>query len=228
MTSDQKAGLAVLTGDLIGYTEWPQAKRGLAFDALRNAAAHIGRWPCADGSSHLERVRGDGWQFALVAPHYALRVALTFRAALRGAEAEFGAPKRPPPDLDTRIAIGLGPAANFDPERLADADSEAFVLSGRGLDAMDEAPGIRLLSSGDPSREFLLESALVRMCDAISRHWTARQAAVMRLALAPGRHRREALAEQLGILRQSVEGHLIAAQAEALSIALEEIEQQLA
>lgn len=226
MTSAQESGLAVLTGDLIGYTDWPPAKRSLAFDALRNVAVHIGRWPGADGSSHLERVRGDGWQFALVAPHYALRAALTLRAALRGAEAEFGAPKRPPPDLDTRIAIGFGPIAPFDPEHLANADSEAFVRSGRGLDAMDEAPRIRMMFSDDASRERLLEAALVRMCDSISRNWTARQSAVMRLALAPGRHRREVLAEQLGIRRQSVEGHLVAAQADAIGIALDTFERE--
>ncbi|MEL7545243.1 MAG: hypothetical protein AAGJ84_01220 [Pseudomonadota bacterium] len=224
MSKPHEMGLAVLTGDLIGYTNWSEAKRKLAFQALQGAAADVSAWPGADGSSHLERVRGDGWQFALTVPGFALRAALVFRAALRGAEAEFGAPKRPLPDLDTRIAVGIGPHSHFNPSSLAGADGPTFVRSGRELDDMAHAPNISFAANDKTSQIERMERAIVRMCDAMSRRWTGRQAAVMYVALSPEKQTGQALAQRLGIRRQSVDDHLGAAQASAIMIGLEEIE----
>ena len=224
MTSVQETGLAVLTGDLIGYTNWSETQRVLAFEALRKAAADIAQWPGADGSSHLERVRGDGWQFALTAPRFALRATLSFRAALRGAETEFGTRKEPMPDLDTRIAVGIDQRSAFEPNSLAGADGPAFVRSGRELDSMTHSPNISFAAGDADSRIEDLERTIVRMCDALSREWTSRQAAVMYLALSPRKQTVESLAQALGIRRQSVDDHFGSSRASTIMIALEEME----
>ena len=223
-STSKPIALAVLTGDLVRYTEWTEKKRALAFQALIQATSEIVSWPGAQGSSHLERIRGDGWQFALTVPALALRAALKYRAALRGAEAKFGTPKRELPELDSRISIGFGPKAPFDPNYLAGCDGDAFIESGRGLDAMKKEPGIVQASVGLVMREIVFEQALVRICDEISRNWTDRQAAVMALALNPTSESGEQRAEQLGIKRQTFEAHLAASQARAIFFALDAFE----
>lgn len=186
--------LAVFTGDIVRSSDL--GARGLSnvFTALEAAAQSIARWP--DSMAPFARFRGDGWQMALP-PHYALRAALSLRAAVRSTGK----------GIETRIGIGIG-TGDISGDDLAGADGPAFVQSGHALDAIKRHC---LLSA--PEASPVLRAALP-LADRIAQGWTPKQAQIVLHLLRPAPPTQEALANQLGSTRQ-----LIQKQADAASVA---------
>ncbi len=69
--------------------------------------------------------RGDSWQMLISEPQFALHLALYLRAGLKSQ-----------PQVDTRIAIGLGTIEALPNNDLGNANGTAFRLSGNALDDM--------------------------------------------------------------------------------------------
>jgi hypothetical protein len=116
---------AVLTGDVVNSTLLdPQQEK-----KLLKLLQHI-----IDEHKH-EFFRGDSFQAYIKEPATALKIALQCRTAAIGLD-----PEQAPAVSDVRVSIGIGNVES--PVRvLATAKGEAFLLSGRALDAMNKTEG---------------------------------------------------------------------------------------
>jgi hypothetical protein len=188
--------LAVFTGDIVRSSDLEAGGLTEVFDALEAQAMRIAQWP--DSMAPFARFRGDGWQMALP-PRYALRAALTLRAAVRSTGK----------GRDTRIGIGLG-AGTMDGNDLAGADGPAFVQSGHALDTLKRSPYMAA-----PDGPLPLRIALP-LADEIVQGWTPKQAQVVQALLAPDAPTQEALAQTLGRSRQMTQKQADAAGITAL------------
>ena len=186
--------LAVFTGDIVRSGALEARELSNVFTALEATARSIADWH--DSMAPFARFRGDGWQMALP-PRYALRAALSLRAAVRATGK----------GRDTRIGIGIG-AGQITSGNLGDADGPAFVNSGRALDGMQ-----RQSLFAAPDTSMVLRAALP-LADRIAQGWTPKQAQMTLHLLAPLPPTHETLATQMGITRQ-----LIQKQADAASVA---------
>jgi hypothetical protein len=115
----------VLTGDLKASSDLDAATLEFARGEVAAAvdAVAVGRSDAVAGGP--EFFRGDSWQLALRDAGLALRIAVLARARLRTRA-----------QTDTRIGIGVGAVERLHPERVSLSTGEAFVLSGRALDAI--------------------------------------------------------------------------------------------
>lgn len=208
--SDNSRKIAVITGDIVGSTELGSDRLERAMNALSDSAEVQANWH--GESLHFTRSRGDGWQVALACPKWALRSALTFRAALRANGNEF----------DSYMGIALGRVPEALPDDLNDASGVVFTQSGGALDVLKQVPaGIRM-----DVRPEGLHSAAVVLADQISQDWTPAQAEAMLYMLDPNSSwSYTALAEMLGKSRQAVTKSLEAAHEKPLRVALAAIEQ---
>ncbi len=185
---------AALTGDLIRSTKLSQGKLELARNTLISASEALGGWEGGFLVGGLEFFRGDSWQLLLRHGPKALRAAVYLRASLISSGLS-----------DTRVSIGLGSVEKIEP-RISLSTGEAFVLSGRGLDAMPRRArlSIQAPKSFDAPSDWL--RVVAALYDALIAKWTARQAEVLRIAIDPREPDQQEIAEILGkgVSRQSV------------------------
>lgn len=188
---------AVLTGDVVKSTRYSGARLDSFFAALGESVMSWDGWGDDLVAGGPERFRGDGWQLVLRKPGSALRVALLLRAHMR-AEGQ----------LQTRIAIGAGPVEKLQPKRLAASSGEAFVRSGRCLEAL-RATRLLDIDAGNLFASDLSATlhSIVGLCDALAANWTQRQAQILAIALRPDAPNQAGLGERLGISQQAIAGH---------------------
>lgn len=195
--------IAVLTGDLVASTALGARAVTQAFAVLERCA--LAQEPWMGASLRFSRHRGDGWQAMLAKPHYALRAALTFRAALRAEDEAF----------DSYLGIAEGPRGGDIGPDLNAATSEVFVASGTALEMAKTAP-TRLIYASNGAK-----AAAFALADHISRDWTPAQAAAVGPQLPPGAEVTYTdIARALGKSRQSVTKSSQAAGMEALAYAM--------
>jgi hypothetical protein len=116
---------------------------------------------------------GDSWQILLDEPMLALRVALFFRASLRAQS----------PQLDSRLAIGIGHVTFVPHGDVAKGDGEAFRLSGRLLSVLGDRRMGLAVESADSDKYLGWESA-VQLLDVLATSaWTASRARAISGAL---------------------------------------------
>jgi hypothetical protein len=178
---------AVLTGDLVGSTRAGPTAVEAAMAALGAGAQVVAGWTGAD--TRFTRFRGDGWQIYLEDPGLAFRACLYLTACLRAGDA----------GLATRIAAGIGAVAELPAGRLDSAGGAAFELSGHALDTMPRGRRLVLAAPALPGEA----AGVFALADALSRHWTAKQAEALTLALAPGAPSQSEMAAKLGITQQA-------------------------
>ncbi len=203
---------AVLTGDLVGSARLPAAAVERAMARLEDGAAAVADW--AGQHTRFTRFRGDGWQIWLARPWLCLRAAMAMAAALRAGGA----------GLASRIAIGIGVAESLGGASLADARGEAFVISGRGLDAMARGQRIALAGAGTGPRDRIIAALMAERAG----RWTPPQAEALALALHPREPRQAELAAALAITPQAVAYRLAGAGAGVLREALAQWEEAAA
>lgn len=195
--------VAVLTGDIVKSTKLSLPEREALFGALKAGASLISELQGED--VRFERFSGDSWQMLLVRPALALRACLLLRAYIRRESKSF----------ETRISVGVGSIEPLSAEGLGASDGVAFQASGRELKKMLPK---QYFTANSPDK------AVFILADGISQRWTVAQARVLALSLVFPRPTQETMAEYLGISRQSVGKHQIAAGEPALLSALAEIE----
>lgn len=183
------SSIAVLTGDLVGSTGHPAGAVDAAMQAIRDAAQTTG----PSLGPRFTRFRGDGWQ-VLADPQLSLRAAVVIQGRLIAL------------GLESRISIGIGPAATFGTTDLSDASGEAFERSGRGLDQMPEAS--RLVIDGTPVVEE--DRIIADLLGERMGRWTAAQAeaAAMHLAAPDRTPTLQDIGTHLGISAQAVNDRL--------------------
>ena len=196
---------AVLTGDLIGSRDAPGGRVDAVLDALRAAARDFGRRHGTD--LRFTRSRGDGWQVLVRDAGLALEAMLVLLARLRAADT----------GIATRVAVGIGSLTTIGTADLSDADGTAFVASGDALAAMTRRHDLVIAGEGVGPTDV----AIVALCEAQVRRWTAAQAEAAALALLDGDATQDDLARQLGVTRQAVQNRLAGAGVAALALAKE-------
>jgi hypothetical protein len=182
---------AVLTGDLIASTSATVDQVEASMAQIANLAARIGK------TTRFTRYRGDGWQIYLDDPGLGLWAMLLIAANLKAHSA-----------LESRIALGLGDAYGGSRDSLVTAGGQAFIASGRALDAL-VPPQIITIAGEKIDR---LHQRLIALLDARISGWSREQAEVVAMALEPEDHPTQAtMAARLNISRQAVASRLQAA-----------------
>ena len=186
MGTDSVEICAVLSGDIIGSTALSVEELESIRALVRSTVADFRSVRPGVITSDAEFFRGDSWQVCLADPGHALRLALYVRAKLRG-------------DIksDTRIAIGIGSAERIVPDQVSLSIGEAFVLSGRALDAMTghfELGGALPRKAGPMNHWF---PVILHLCSTFVRSWTQRQAQIVTIALATPDSTHEGIAKTL-------------------------------
>jgi hypothetical protein len=193
--------VTVLSGDLIGSSEAGPSETNLAIIRVLATAAAIERWDDS-GPTYFTRVRGDGWQFILRNPKYALRSSLRVFANLICVK---GLPQ-------TRIAIGLGEIDHIEGSDLSSASGHAFEASGRTLDAMAESDRFAIAGVGVTP----LHHAIVALIEDHISRWTPEQAEAAAYYLDPTDPTLKQIAGSLGISTQAVHSRIKGGGAQAL------------
>ena len=183
---------AVLTGDIVRSSRLAPDALDAVIGALARGAAAMSDWEGAE-PARFTRFRGDGWQCLAPAQPLALRAALFLRAHLRALDR----------DADTRISVGIGPAAIPPDGNLSAASGAAFEISGRGLDRMARVQQLAV-AWAEPPPGAALVGAVFALSDEISRLWTPLQAEVLIEVLSPGDESQESLAAQHGVSQQAI------------------------
>ncbi len=186
MTFSPKKYVAVITGDVIAFKSLPASVRSrmpqVIVDAGRSFNDAFG--PAMPWDADV--FRGDGWQALIEDPVQGLRAALFFRAYIRSVVTGH--------NVDTRMAIGIGPVDYVPPGNIAAGDGAAYRASGSLLGKMNSARKgrIRCTFAHPPERErdFLedtpdqeLIDAVVRLAGTIGDSWRSRRALAVTGAL---------------------------------------------
>jgi hypothetical protein len=111
--------------------------------------------------------------------------------------------------IDTRIAIGIGPVDALPSGRVSEGTGRAFELSGRALDTMPRHRRLALSAGEGPVLEGC--SVVFALLDSLSRSWTAKQALAVAFALQDLSQDEIAKRWPGGITQQAVAKHLAAA-----------------
>jgi len=204
------APFAVLTGDIIKSTSLDKTLLDQGFAALSEAADALSVW--AGSPCHFTRARGDGWQLVLAQPALSLRGCLFLRAKLRQCGKE----------LASRISVAIGEGVVPESGDLNAASGDAFLRSGRGLEAMKRR---QELAYDGGSNEGAARAAF-HLADALSRGWTEAQAAAISGLLSPDAPTQAEVAKGLKISKQSVQQVSDATEFDAIEAALLAFETQ--
>jgi len=182
---------AVLTGDIVNSTllEPLQEKK------LLKLLQHI-------LSDHKQEFfRGDSFQAYIKESSQALRNALQCRTAAIGLQ-----PDQSPAVSDVRISIGIGQVES--PVRtLATAKGEAFLLSGRALDATDKTEGRLIIITENKLANYAF-SVMSDYINSIYKQMTPKQAEVI-FELLKG-YSQQHVAEKLNRSKSTISQHVTA------------------
>ncbi len=194
---------AVLTGDIVKSTSFDARALARIRSEVKRAGEAMAAWRGGLVRCGAEFTRGDQWQAALAGPDCALRAAIYLRARLK---AFHGA--------DTRIAIGVGHVQRFSAKTVFESSGEAFVLSGRALDALGQdrlciSVNDALGEAFSPLTAFF--EAAVTLCDGFVEDWTDRQAEYVSVAASPLNATHDDVAKVVGASRQAAQKSLDAA-----------------
>ncbi|HET8838423.1 MAG TPA: SatD family protein [Flavobacteriaceae bacterium] len=126
---------AVLTCDLINSSKLKKKELQLVQDYLQEEFRKIQK-RFKKRVAHFEMYRGDGFQGIVLDPEDALTVAFWLKSSVKKFFFQNGKISKASKSIvDFRMAIGIGEIDGI-PKSLKQANGEAFIFSGRTLDAM--------------------------------------------------------------------------------------------
>lgn len=195
--------VGVITGDFVSSTQGDDRCRREMLSIVQNSVDVMRKYY---GSMQLEFFRGDSFQILVKEPERALHVAVLIRAALCARTFTTS-----PFIWDARMAIGIGEAANMARD-LATSTGDAFLFSGRTLDAMKVERLALKTYWTDVNKEFYVSNMFA---DDIISHWTIRQADLIFDYLLYNVSQRQ-IALNKGMTTQNVNRILKAAKAELI------------
>lgn len=189
--------IGVLTGDVVG------SQRIKDKDHFNRTLDAVLRLIEERFEARCDRYRGDGFQVVIPDPGSSMTAAILIRAALIQQS-----PSRQNM-WDARIVLGVGSGDVPDPERFAQADGQAFVLSGQGLDDLSDTPDrLAIVTSSSEHDETL--TLMTRFVDDILTHWSRFSAEVVSLSLLR-EESQQALAQRLGRAQPTINRRLAVA-----------------
>ena len=158
---------AVITGDFIGFSDLPAQVRQSMYFILKKCGAALSEAFPGIMPYEVDVFRGDGWQILLTDAVFSLRAALYFRACIKA--------HAPDKNVDSRLAIGIGPIDYVPDNRVSAGDGPAFRLSGKMLEQMTSPKSGTMRCAMNDCDEAILLDGIVRMTGAFADFWTARQ-----------------------------------------------------
>lgn len=189
------SAISVLSGDIVASRDITD-KRKLR-EAIDTGIDRLGQTMGAVGT----RFRGDAFQLAIPRPELAMMAAVVMRASL----IEHSPSRRQM--WDARIAVGIGNGTVPTREEFINADGDAFVRSGQGLDALSQGNQRLGLFVTSPQPDLDL---LTAFADDIITHWSHNAAEVIRFTLTTDQSQSE-LARRLGRSQPTINRRLSAA-----------------
>ncbi len=208
--------VAVLTGNLIGFSRITPERKDLLYQSLETSLAprSVRRIGLPFKVLGRQIFRGDSYQLVLDRPEPGLSAALHITASLRVSKAAEGA------RIGTRIALGIGSADHIAVEhgprareRQLRGDGQAYRLSGPKLDEMKKARRLVLIRTPWPAVDAELDVAC-RFLDILLDQMSASQARAI-LGLLHGKTQ-EAIAAEEQISQSAVAQRLQRANAGAI------------
>lgn len=180
----------VLTGDIVGFTKISSPKREKLIQSLPDL---FKLWVAPE---FAQVFRGDSFQLLFKNPQEGLRRTLQLRCWFK---------KNTITDyiLDARMAIGVGEISYYG-DTVLDSDGEAFHISGRAFDAMEDGEFIKVVTADQAMNEQL--NIICRLMDVIISGWTPSQAEVIFLALE--NKTQQQMADQLNVGQSAINNRL--------------------
>jgi hypothetical protein len=192
---------AVITGDFIDSSKLAPADWDRLHGFMKESSRLLRESFAAIVPLDVDIFRGDSWQMLVLDPGKALRLSLLYRATIRAKMAN--------PDLDTRMAIGMGKIDSIPKTRVSEGHGEAYLLSGEALDRLNRSRAANMCFAHKNNEIAENFDAIVRLIDAIATRWTDKQALAVSGALRG--MKQEEIAEKLWekrITQQAVAQHL--------------------
>jgi hypothetical protein len=192
IANDYQAALQAMVNDIIQYQH-----RGFLFEIYR----------------------GDSFQALIPDPTKALLISVILRAGLR----RNSRGKSIEEAWDARISIGIGNVdnenVNNDTElsntRLSTRNGEAFIRSGRTLDAMKKQGARLRITTGDSNLDQEFEAAC-SLADTIISRWTTNQAEAIYLYLLKGTTQKE-IGQELQTTQRAISKRLEASSLDSMT-----------
>nr|WP_299380074.1 hypothetical protein [uncultured Halomonas sp.] len=189
--------IGVLTGDVVGSQRIKDKDR---FNRTLDTVLSLIE---ARFDARCDRYRGDGFQVVVPDPGDSTTAAILIRAALIQQS-----PSRQ--DMwDARIVIGVGSGEVPEVGHFGQADGQAFVLSGQGLDDLSDKTDRLAIVTLTPELDETL-SLMTRFADDIISHWSRFSAEVVTLSLLH-EESQQALAQRLGRAQPTINRRLAVA-----------------
>jgi hypothetical protein len=184
---------AVITGDIIGFTKLaPQKRKALITDTEKLLKTWI------EKTADAEVFRGDSYQVIFNDVRYAIDRSIQLICWFKKYTEEADQTQ-----IDTRISIGAG-SISYKGKNVLNSDGEAFHLSGRRFDKMEQGEYLAI-STGSAETDATLE-IILNFMNAYIGDWTKGQAEVIFLIL-EGKTQQE-ISETLSLSQPSVNSRL--------------------
>jgi predicted DNA-binding protein (UPF0251 family) len=198
---------AVITGDIINSAriqgDYTKILQAVSEDILKYQNAEL----------VFDTYRGDSFQALIPEPQQAMLLSLIFRAGLRRNSND----QKLESIWDARISVGIGKVKNQSinkESKIGALDGEAFVLSGRILDAMKKENNAFKITT--PNKE--LNKAFTAICpliDAITQRWTTAQAEAVYIYLLRNLTQKE-IGKMLNISQKAISKRLVTSNIEKI------------
>jgi hypothetical protein len=181
----------VITGDIIGFTAIPTVKRK---KLLTESSELLSSW--VEDPAYARIFRGDSFQILFKDVETALKRAVQLRCWFK----EHSSNKFL---LDARMVIGVGKISYYG-KSVLDSDGEAFHLSGRTFDKLEEGENLSIVTANQSKNEQL--KIILNLAEVIMSNWTINQAEVIYLLLED--KTQQQMAEELKIGQSAVNNRL--------------------
>ncbi|MDZ7582370.1 MAG: hypothetical protein U5R30_17745 [Deltaproteobacteria bacterium] len=167
---------AVITGDIVGSSKFPEKTRRHLHAVMTAGALALCKVFGDAVPLELETFRGDAWQVVVADPARALRIGSFYRAFLRAAL--HGA------KADSRMAIAVGTIDFIPAAKVSSGDGQAYRLSGSLIERMPRQQRLSFAfaaTQGD-DRMAALET-VIQLMDVLAANWSEKQAQAVTGAL---------------------------------------------
>ena len=165
---------AVITADIVDYTKLTSEGEDMVLKAIHKMYDDH-NYARTNLSSNLSIKRGDSIQIELKKPSEALKSALLLKTTI--SKISLGAKRKTKPDIDIRIAIGIG-TIHSERDSVNESTGDAYTFSGRTLDSMKKQKRTIAIKTTNEKLNAELDTELA-LLEEIMLKWTVNSAEVL-------------------------------------------------
>ncbi len=211
--------VAVISSDFINFTQYEKNFSRKVIVTLKKEIKNI-KEQYANCKIKFSIYRGDSFQVLIDKPEMAFHLALQIKMAINQIHEKKNLSKTILPKADIRFSIGIG-EANIK-RKIEESTGEAFVFSGRELDAMKlkDTKTALITTDQDVNEEFAVH---FKFLDLISTRWSVASAEVIYYLLKG--YKEQQIADELGLSQAAVNYRKKAAGWDAVKVLLDRYKQ---